>query len=136
MQGVENPESGLRSADTKPRLAKRSIDRSDINVFRTPVLRALSDETRQGIIILLGKHKSLCVNDLAAYFNVSRPTVSHHLSVLREAKMILGKKSGKEIYYSLNLRYIRRTMKNLLRLVDTLDLKNKKRRKNGHTGVN
>ncbi|MCB1146750.1 MAG: metalloregulator ArsR/SmtB family transcription factor [Leptospiraceae bacterium] len=86
------------------------------------MLRALSDETRQGIIILLGKHKSLCVNDLAAYFNVSRPTVSHHLSVLREAKMILGKKSGKEIYYSLNLRYIRRTMKNLLRLVDTLDL--------------
>lgn len=111
---------GKTSEEVKPRLAKKSIDRGDINVFRTSVLRALSDETRQGIIVLLGKNGKMCVNDLAASFNVSRPTVSHHLSVLREAKMISGEKSGKEIYYSLNLRHIRRTMRSLTKLIETL----------------
>lgn len=100
---------------------RKTIDQSDIYLFKTVVLRALSDETRQGIIVLLGRYGSLCVNDLAAYFNVSRPTVSHHLNVLKTARMIESKKSGKEIFYSLNLRYIRRTVNNLTRIVQSIE---------------
>ncbi len=106
---------------------KKTIDKTDIYLFKTVVLRALSDETRQGIIILLGRHGSLCVNDLAAFFNVSRPTVSHHLNVLKTAKMIESKKSGKEIFYSLNLRHIKRTVDNLSRIVASMEaVKSKK----------
>src|SRR6185369_11377479 len=94
-------------------LRRKSVSVENIYLFKTEVLRALSDETRQGIIVLLGKHGSLCVNDLTAYFNVGRPTVSHHLQVLREAKVVVSEKLGKEMHYSLNLRNIKRSLKSL-----------------------
>lgn len=112
----------FETTETKARaVVKKSVTVRDIYLFKTTVLRALSDQTRQGIIILLGKHQSLCVNDLAAYFNVSRPTVSHHLHVLKEAKMVRSSKNGKEVYYTLNVRYIRRAIRNLNRIVDSIE---------------
>lgn len=99
---------------------RKTVSAENIYLFKTEVLRALSDETRQGIIVLLGKHGRLCVNDLAAYFNVGRPTVSHHLHVLREAKVVRSEKSGKEVYYSLSLRNIRRSIRSLDKVLDTI----------------
>jgi ArsR family transcriptional regulator, arsenate/arsenite/antimonite-responsive transcriptional repressor len=101
-------------------LRRKSVSAENIYLFKTEVLRALSDETRQGIIVLLGKHGSMCVTDLAAYFNVGRPTVSHHLQVLKEAKVVLSEKLGKEMHYSLNLRNIRRSIKSLDKVLDTI----------------
>ncbi|GJQ53399.1 MAG: hypothetical protein HKUEN02_22460 [Anaerolineaceae bacterium] len=101
-------------------LKRKSISTENIYLFKTQVLRALSDETRQGIIVLLGKHGSLCVNDLAAFFNVGRPTVSHHLQVLKEAKVVKSEKTGKEVYYSLNLRNIRRSLKSLDKVLNSI----------------
>ena len=49
---------------------KKTINAREIVLFRTPVLRALGDETRQAIIVLLGRHGSMCVNDIAAHFNL------------------------------------------------------------------
>jgi len=100
---------------------RKTVSAENIYLFKTEVLRALSDETRQGIIVLLGKHGSLCVSDLAAYFNVGRPTVSHHLHVLKEAKVVRAEKLGKEIHYSLNLRNIRRSIKSLDRVLDSIE---------------
>jgi DNA-binding transcriptional ArsR family regulator len=100
---------------------RKSVSAENIYLFRTEVLRALSDETRQGIIVLLGKHGSLCVNDLAAYFNVGRPTVSHHLHVLREAKVVRSEKQGKEVHYSLNLRNIRRSIRSLDKVLASIE---------------
>lgn len=101
---------------------RKTVSAENIYLFKTEVLRALSDETRQGIIVLLGKHGSLCVSDLAAYFNVGRPTVSHHLHVLKEAKVVRAEKLGKEIHYSLNLRNIRRSIKSLDRVLDSITM--------------
>jgi len=100
---------------------RKTVSAENIYLFKTEVLRALSDETRQGIIVLLGKHGSLCVSDLAAYFNVGRPTVSHHLHVLKEAKVVRVEKQGKEMHYSLNLRNIRRSIKSLDRVLDSIE---------------
>jgi ArsR family transcriptional regulator len=45
----------------------------------------------------------LCVNDVVAQLgNVSQPTVSHHLSILRDADLVHTRRDGKQIYYSLN----------------------------------
>ncbi|HRP69194.1 MAG TPA: metalloregulator ArsR/SmtB family transcription factor [Turneriella sp.] len=100
---------------------RKSVSAENIYLFKTEVLRALSDETRQGIIILLGKHGSLCVNDLTAHFNVGRPTVSHHLQVLKEAKVVKSEKQGKEMHYSLNLRNIKRSLRGLDKVLDSID---------------
>lgn len=100
---------------------RKSVSAENIYLFRTEVLRALSDKTRQGIIVLLGKYGSLCVSELAACFNLARPTVSHHLQVLREARLVCVEKMGREMRYSLNLRNIRRALRSLDRVLASIE---------------
>mgnify|MGYP001082334648 FL=1 len=64
--------------------------------------KALSDPTRREILQLL-QNGSLAAGDIAAKFQVSGATISHHLSVLRDAGLILDEKRGKYIYYELNM---------------------------------
>ena len=63
--------------------------------------KALSDKTRRGILDLL-KDKSMTAGDIASKFDMTQATVSHHLSVLKEAELVTDKKDGKYIYYELN----------------------------------
>lgn len=64
--------------------------------------KAMADETRQEIMRLLCC-QWLCVGDVVEKLgNVSQPTVSHHLAVLREAELVHTRREGKQIFYSLN----------------------------------
>lgn len=64
--------------------------------------KAMSDETRLEIMRLLCCHW-LCVGDVVEKLgNVSQPTVSHHLAVLREADLVYTRREGKQVFYSLN----------------------------------
>jgi ArsR family transcriptional regulator len=64
--------------------------------------KALSDETRQKILEILRAEGELCVNDLVDRFNVSQPTISHHLNFLRQANLVSSRREGKLIYYRAN----------------------------------
>jgi ArsR family transcriptional regulator len=68
-----------------------------------PVLfaKAISDETRQKIMNLCCCD-SLSVNQIVEKLDVSQPTVSHHLAILREADLVLVREEGKQTFYSLN----------------------------------
>lgn len=70
------------------------------------LLNALNDQTRQNIIMIFQTQKEYCVNDIAKQFNLSRPTISHHLNLMKRSKILLARKEGKEIYYSLNKEYV------------------------------
>jgi DNA-binding transcriptional ArsR family regulator len=63
--------------------------------------KAMADETRQKIMSLLCC-RWLCVGDVVAVLDVSQPTVSHHLAVLREAGLVHARREGKQIFYTLN----------------------------------
>jgi DNA-binding transcriptional ArsR family regulator len=63
--------------------------------------KAVADETRQEIMRLLCC-EWLCVNDVASHLDVTQPTVSHHLAVLREAGLVNTRRDGKQVYYTLN----------------------------------
>ena len=64
--------------------------------------KAIADETRQKIMNLLCC-QWLCVSDVVERLgDVSQPTVSHHLSILREAGLVHTRREGKQIFYSLN----------------------------------
>lgn len=68
-----------------------------------PVLfsKAIADETRQKIMTLICC-RELCVTDLVEELgNVSQPTVSHHLQILRTAGLADTRRDGKQIYYTL-----------------------------------
>lgn len=71
------------------------------NTIDTEVMKALSDETRVEILFLLG-NKELNVNEISSNCKVSRPTISHHLQIMKRAGVLVSRKSGKEIYYSVN----------------------------------
>ena len=63
---------------------------------------ALGDRTRQQILLVFEPDEQICVNDIARKFQLSRPAISHHLKVLRNAGLLLCAKRGKEVYYRVN----------------------------------
>jgi len=66
----------------------------------------LSDKTRQDIIMLFSTKKEVGVTEITEYFTLSRPTISHHLNLMRRAKFLNSRKDGKEVYYSLNRDFV------------------------------
>jgi ArsR family transcriptional regulator len=63
--------------------------------------KAIADETRQRIMSLICC-RELCVSDLVEELgDVSQPTVSHHLQILRQAGLADTRRDGKQIYYTL-----------------------------------
>ena len=65
------------------------------------VFKALNDATRRKILELL-QAKDLTAGEIAENFNISFPSVSHHLDLLKQAQLVTTKKEGQFIYYSLN----------------------------------
>ncbi|MDO7788597.1 autorepressor SdpR family transcription factor [Desulforamulus aquiferis] len=63
--------------------------------------QALSDPTRREILRML-QDKDLTAGEIADRFNISRPSISHHLSVLKNAGLVIDDRKGQFIYYSLN----------------------------------
>jgi ArsR family transcriptional regulator, arsenate/arsenite/antimonite-responsive transcriptional repressor len=65
------------------------------------VFKALSDPTRVAIVNRLGTASGVCVCDLTAAFELSQPTISHHLRILRDAGLIEAERRGTWAYYRL-----------------------------------
>jgi ArsR family transcriptional regulator len=74
---------------------KRHTDR-DVLLFQ-----AAADPTRLAILRQLSDSEEVCACDFTACCDVSQPTVSHHLKVLRDAGWISGERRGTWIYYRL-----------------------------------
>jgi ArsR family transcriptional regulator, arsenate/arsenite/antimonite-responsive transcriptional repressor len=67
------------------------------------VLKALADPARLRLLSLIGSHEGgeACVCDLTGAFDLTAPTISHHLKVLREAGLITADRRGTWVYYRL-----------------------------------
>ncbi|MCB0077762.1 MAG: winged helix-turn-helix transcriptional regulator [Anaerolineales bacterium] len=63
--------------------------------------KALSDGTRRDILRLL-QSGDLNAGEIASHFEMSKPSISHHLNVLKQAKLVQAERQGQEIIYSLN----------------------------------
>ena len=84
-----------------------------------PLLEVLTDENRQAIIMLLAQNKSgLNVNAISGHMDLSRPAVSHHLKILKQAELVRPNKNGKEIYYSLTTSNFLEYMKGLVSAIE------------------
>lgn len=64
-------------------------------------LKALADPTRRKIIQLL-RQADLTAGEIADQFNISKPSISHHLNLLKQAGVVIDERKGQFIYYSLN----------------------------------
>jgi ArsR family transcriptional regulator len=65
------------------------------------VFKALSDPVRLRLLSLIASHAGgeACVCDLTPTFEVSEPTISHHLKVLREAGLVTSERRASWVYY-------------------------------------
>ncbi len=65
------------------------------------LFKALNDGTRREILSLL-KKKDLTAGEIAEQFHISKPSISHHLDLLKQAGLVESVKEGQYIFYSLN----------------------------------
>jgi ArsR family transcriptional regulator len=63
--------------------------------------KALADDTRQRILVMLLEGE-MCVSDIVAAFDMSQPTISHHLGILKQFNLVTSRKEGKQVYYDVN----------------------------------
>ena len=66
------------------------------------VFVALGDEHRQRILLTFERGERLTVGQIAGIATLSRPAVSHHLNILRDAGVLLAERSGREVYLRVN----------------------------------
>jgi ArsR family transcriptional regulator len=83
------------------------------------VYRALADPTRRKILKLL-RERDMTAGELAGHFEITKPSLSKHFNILREADLIHGDKEGTTITYHLNLTVLEEA---LLSLMETFQLK-------------
>ena len=86
------------------------------------VLKALSDPTRREILRLLSSGERTA-GELASSFDMTKPSMSHHFAILKEADLIQSRRDGQQIFYCLNTTVLEDV---LTRLWDHLGLKSTK----------
>jgi ArsR family transcriptional regulator len=65
------------------------------------VFKALADPTRREILHLL-RRDEMTAGELAERFDMTKPTLSHHFAVLKEAGLVTSRREGQTIWYALN----------------------------------
>ena len=63
--------------------------------------KAIADPTRREILRML-RHEEMTAGDLAERFDMTKPSMSHHFAVLKEAGLLTSRREGQTIWYALN----------------------------------
>lgn len=89
-------------ACARPALVGEPIDEASAAGL-AQVFKALGDPVRLRLVSLIGARQGgeVCVCDLTSAFDLTQPTISHHLKVLREAGLIDSERRGTWVYYRL-----------------------------------
>lgn len=90
------------------------LDKEDVIRLFT----GLGDSMRLEIVFLLGEHERLNVGEIAAHFHLSRPAISHHLKVLRDARILKSQKIATEVYYWLDIASLSERLRVILTLLE------------------
>jgi DNA-binding transcriptional ArsR family regulator len=81
------------------------------------LFKALSDRTRRQIVALL-REQDMTAGDIASHFNMSKPSISEHLKILKNADVVFSEKQGQYIVYSLNATVFHDMISFFMNLVD------------------
>jgi ArsR family transcriptional regulator len=81
------------------------------------LFKALNDKTRRAILEML-KDQDLSAGEIADAFNISKPSISHHLDLLHRAELVSRERDGQFIRYSLNTTVLEEAAQWLLDLMD------------------
>lgn len=101
------PVVDLNAAACCPPLAVRPLDADQAAVI-APMFRALGDPVRLRLMSMIASVPEICVCDLTPAFDLSGPTISHHLKVLREAGLVIAERRGTWVWYRVKPEAFRR----------------------------
>lgn len=87
--------------------------------------KAIKDPTRRHILEML-KEKDLTAGEIADAFNISKPSISYHLDLLKNADLVISQKKGQYVYYSLNTTVLDEVIRWLVDLRHTTEPSTKK----------
>lgn len=87
--------------------------------------KAIADQIRRQIIIFL-KERDLSAGEIASKFKISKPSISHHLNILKQSGLITNNKQGKNIIYSLNQKILREFIEDITERYNSRDKNGKK----------
>jgi DNA-binding transcriptional ArsR family regulator len=82
------------------------------------LFKALNDSTRRAILELL-KESDLTAGDIAAHFDISKPSISHHLDLLKRANLVTSVRKGQYLLYSLNMSVFEEVIQWLMQFRDS-----------------
>lgn len=71
--------------------------------------KALADPTRRKILKLL-RGSDMTAGEIADHFNITKPSISHHLNILKQSGLVLDERKGQYIVYSLNMTVFQEVM--------------------------
>jgi DNA-binding transcriptional ArsR family regulator len=80
---------------------------------------AMGDEHRQRILLLFEPGEELNVGQIADASTLARSTVSFHLRILRESGVLKSRKAGKEVFYSIDKKFLAEALANVLDYLET-----------------
>lgn len=83
-----------------------------------PLFNAMGDQTRQQIILLLAHHERLSVGELTQRTHLSRPAISHHIKILKEAGLVEEERAGTKRYYHPTFQRYVQPMRRIIELVE------------------
>jgi ArsR family transcriptional regulator len=104
------PQAGLLQAEIpqvaapKVEIPRVAVPRAEVpqpEALQVEALRALAHPVRWGILRRLAAEPGICACDFTEFFDVSQPTISAHLKVLREAGLVTTRRTGTTICYSI-----------------------------------
>ncbi len=81
------------------------------------LFKALNDATRREILELL-KERNRTAGEIAEHFNISKPSISHHLDLLKRADLVYSEKKGQYVHYSLNTSILEDVLTWIIKLKD------------------
>jgi DNA-binding transcriptional ArsR family regulator len=81
------------------------------------ILKALGDETRRRILEIL-KQGDKTAGEIAEQFDITKPSISHHLNILKQAGLVLDERRGQNIYYSINTSVMEDVLEWIMGLMD------------------
>ena len=84
----------------------------------TTVFKALSDDTRRQILKLLA-NGDMTAKEISENFTISKPAISKHLDILKEARLVTSERTGMSVTYSLNATVLQTTLGAFLDFFDT-----------------
>ena len=94
-----------RKESTNPTISKHQAPstkyRMEGNAMRNLPFKALADPTRRKIILLL-KKGDMTAGEIAEHFEMTKPSVSHHLKILKQAMLVTDERKGQNILYALD----------------------------------